>query len=301
MVSSRYLGKTCPYCADPNSSNTRDHLIARQFLTVELRGDNIILPACNPCNNQKAALEDYATTVIPLNSNASIESQRAAKERLLKNGKYLRHMRETVQTGYQFRSGVLVPLTSVVVDGVAIDDLYRFIACGLFHKHTGRYVNWDTHCAVVTIAPTGQEADLIEAFDAPNRSTYSGSMGKGSFEYEGVVFDDDACHSIWRMNLHSLQMGIRGCGLAHPMTYVEFTPKWLVIENPPAEDGYQRLFVHPRSCRYQPLNPSSLEYKRSPRWLNDGHAATPSQEDIASAAKYGSDLQAARTKRGDLT
>jgi hypothetical protein len=68
MASKRYVGKTCPYCRVPNSTTTRDHVVAREFFLIEDRGDLPIVPACRACNQQKSALEHYALELMPLAS-----------------------------------------------------------------------------------------------------------------------------------------------------------------------------------------------------------------------------------------
>lgn len=298
----RYRGKQCPYCGNPESTTTRDHLIARSFLLKELRGEGIQLPACEPCNNQKAELESYATAIIPLNRRAHPDSQREAKRKLLNNKAYLRSVMSTLTPSFEITDGgIIVPVSAFTIDAQAIDDLYRFIAAGLFYHNTETCVNWDTHCAVVTTAVPGEDENLVEAMGHPNKVTYSGIMSNNSFQYEGVVFNDDPLHSMWRMNIHGLRTAMRGGRPTHFFTYVEFAPRWIVMALPPAEGTQQRIFDHPEICRYKPLKPDSLVYRRRQRWIDAGYGEHPTDSEINSALEHGKKMSREILEEGRLS
>lgn len=62
-MSKKYKGKTCVYCGSIGSSETADHVLAREFALK--RGDIPKVPACKLCNSAKSRLERYLTTVLP--------------------------------------------------------------------------------------------------------------------------------------------------------------------------------------------------------------------------------------------
>ena len=54
----------CVYCSDQPAC-TGDHVFARSFFVVRVRDNLPQVPACEACNNRKADLERYLTTVLP--------------------------------------------------------------------------------------------------------------------------------------------------------------------------------------------------------------------------------------------
>lgn len=284
---SRYKGKTCPYCGELESTSTRDHVIARSFISKDIRGEGIIVPSCEPCNNHKAELEAYSTIVIPMNRDADKDAQLTAKSKLLNNQKLLRHVSQDIRrTLYKTDSGIYVPSMAVTVDWRAIDDLHRFIAAGLFYHHTGRAVDWDRYCAIVSSVPNGMDDDLKLSINDPNTDRFSGNISKGTFTYSGVVFKSDPMHSLWNMNIHNMKTSIKGNNPNCFLTYVEFAPRWIVIAMPPPQGSEQHIFDHPEVCRYKPLEPSSLVYRRRQRWIDAGESEYPSKDEMESALRF---------------
>jgi HNH endonuclease len=68
MVRKKYVGKTCVYCGRAGASDTRDHVVAKEFFLKEDRGNLPQVPACLECNGKKAKLEHYLLSVLPLGS-----------------------------------------------------------------------------------------------------------------------------------------------------------------------------------------------------------------------------------------
>jgi hypothetical protein len=59
-----FRGKMCAYCAVTKAA-TDDHVLAREFVAIEKRGNLPIVPACEPCNRRKQRLENDLLAVLP--------------------------------------------------------------------------------------------------------------------------------------------------------------------------------------------------------------------------------------------
>lgn len=101
-MSKKYKGKTCVYCAVPNSSEDGDHVVSREFFLPEKRANLPIVPACKTCNNTKSKLEHHLTAVMPFggqhaDSNESLSTM--VPPRLAKNNKLFSALKQGMKSG----------------------------------------------------------------------------------------------------------------------------------------------------------------------------------------------------------
>lgn len=121
MSSKRFKGKTCAYCAVAGISDTGDHVLSREFVAVEHRGEIPKVPACGPCNTKKSALETYCTAVLPFGGRHAFASENLTAnvpKRLARHPKLHRSL-SVGQSRVWSResSGLLVNTMTVPVDG----------------------------------------------------------------------------------------------------------------------------------------------------------------------------------------
>src|SRR3989442_1792736 len=90
----KFKGQICVYCGKAQAT-TADHVICREFFLVKHRGHLPQVPACLPCNNEKAALENYLTVVLAFggrHSHAAENLSTMVPKRLQKNAKLHREL-----------------------------------------------------------------------------------------------------------------------------------------------------------------------------------------------------------------
>jgi 5-methylcytosine-specific restriction endonuclease McrA len=54
MARKKYVGKPCAYCGKDGISETRDHVVAKEFFLEEDRANLPLVPACGICNGEKS-------------------------------------------------------------------------------------------------------------------------------------------------------------------------------------------------------------------------------------------------------
>lgn len=250
--------KVCTYCGDDVGS-TNDHVVAKSLLQVDHRQQNIWVPSCCKCNNQKARLEDYISAVFLMSMDVPQAIRYSAVRRLSVNSKYIRSISQSSEPlQVTLDDGSVVPGRSFHIDNRAISDLYRFIATGLYRHHTAKIIDWYSLLAVATDYIDGDEEHLERAFLNSDFPKFHGSLGHGSFEYTGTVTDDKLGLSIWKMRLYRVTTYDRREGPLYPWTYIEFIPRTISRHLPSMVHPRQTLFGHPRQLLYKPLDPSSL-------------------------------------------
>ena len=116
-MSKKFKGKTCVYCGTVGASDTRDHVLAREFVLKRHRADLPVVPACSACNSVKSVLESELTVVLPFGAQhaaARENLETMVPKRLRANERLRREIEATVKpqwvpspTGtYQMRSMV---------------------------------------------------------------------------------------------------------------------------------------------------------------------------------------------------
>ena len=156
----QFKGKTCAYCAVPGASNTGDHVLARQFVAVEYRDAIPKVPACAACNGKKAALEAYATSVLPFggrHGNAMANLTANVPKRLEKNQKLHRAL-SIGQTRVWSRepSGLLANTMALPLDGERLEELIGLIVRGLIFHHWGVALGPDMRVDTLSLTKHGE-------------------------------------------------------------------------------------------------------------------------------------------------
>lgn len=95
-VSKKFKNKTCIYCANA-TSETADHVFAREFFLLNQRDGLPKVPSCQQCNKEKSDLEHYLTALLPFggrHENAKDNLKKMVPKRLKKNKKLHRELSE---------------------------------------------------------------------------------------------------------------------------------------------------------------------------------------------------------------
>lgn len=92
----------CAYCGAPSS--TKDHVISRKLMSEEGRSINKIVPSCRDCNSEKATLELYLNSVLPMfNKNPNnCDVIEMVRPRLDKNRKLAKSLWEGLTRSFIF-------------------------------------------------------------------------------------------------------------------------------------------------------------------------------------------------------
>jgi len=206
-------GKPCVYCLEAESADG-DHVLSRQFVLPEHRGNLPKVPACKRCNNEKSKLEHYLTTVMPFGGRHGESGRNLAEQvpgRLGKNEKLHRELVEGAkrylvsENGGQREPGMTVPL-----DGRALEALFEYMTRGLAFHHWGLVFGPEF---AVRAAFLGEAArGPFEGLMAKNAEKVGGNLGGGAFEYEGAMAGDGSGLTVWRMSLYGAVVSGDGDG-----------------------------------------------------------------------------------------
>ncbi len=210
-MSKKYKGKTCVYCSKPNSSQTADHVIARNFFLINKRRDLPQVPACKSCNAEKSKLEHYLTAVLPFggqHEDASQNLNSMVKPRISKNEKLAKALYQGQQLVLVSRNGSpwTVEMT-LPFDGIKADQLFRLITKGLAYWAWGIDLP-DEECIVVASFLISRGEKMFQQLFAMNaKARVHGNLGDGTFIYEGAQAVDDPRFTVWRMSIYGATVG----------------------------------------------------------------------------------------------
>jgi hypothetical protein len=214
MASKKYTGKTCAYCGRPEVSATRDHVVAKEFFLPEGRANLPLVPACAECNGQKAKLEHYALSVLPLGSrhhDARRYGEQNIERRLQKN-RALRTRLTVQHSGLWERhpNGLLVPTMSLKIEGDKIQQLVSLIVRGLFMFHWKNALGPEWFADPAMFHPAYEDraiGPLMRYFERP-AAVAEGNLGCNTFVYRGLRCAYISQLSIWQLRLFGgLQFG----------------------------------------------------------------------------------------------
>ncbi len=210
-MSKKYKGKTCAYCGVPNSSESADHVVAREFFLVGERANLPKVPACRKCNSDKSALELYALCVLPFGGTHRDAVETLATKvvpRLERNSKILEELRRGMTYVLQSQNGGPWQVTATLpFDHARILSLFNFITRGLAVHH------FDIHCPPSTCFTN------VSYFNDRGRNFYRRllqtkmaqsvreNLGNGVFEYEGCQSALNPQFTLWNMSLLGAQLG----------------------------------------------------------------------------------------------
>ncbi len=187
----QFKGELCVYCGKALAT-TADHVVSREFFLVRHRDNLPQVPACDRCNNEKAALEHYLTAVLVFGGrhpHAAETLSTMGPKRLAKNAKLQREL----AAGYAKSGG-----TSIPIDHKPLDRLFAMIAQGLAWHHW-RVRLAQQHSATASMFHDGGAwffDQMLTKWATPHR--VSEDLGGKTFVYQGAQATDCPEMTIWR-------------------------------------------------------------------------------------------------------
>lgn len=198
MSSKRFKGKTCAYCALPESSTDGEHVLAKSFVLERHRADLPKVPACKACNNEKSKLETELTAVLPFggrHSNAIEALNSEVPAKLEKNLRLKREIGASMKETWVFENGVLVKTATIHIDSEKFSRWIVLLARGLSFHHWG--LAFDNEYQLQFIAPARPEI-LRELFDRnAHRKVSLRTIGGGALTYQGSLAQNPTA-AAWR-------------------------------------------------------------------------------------------------------
>lgn len=204
-MSKLFKGKTCAYCAVSGASDTGDHVLAREFVAVEHRGQIPKVPACKPCNCRKSALETYFLGVLPFggrHADAGDNLTANVPKRLGKNQKLHRALSAgQARVWSREPSGLLVNTMALPLDGDRLQELVGLIVRGLMFHHWGVALGPDMRVDTMSLTKYG-EAFFAPYLNGNAKQKITNDIGEGALRYEGVQGLDNDSISMWRLSMY---------------------------------------------------------------------------------------------------
>jgi hypothetical protein len=205
-MSKLFKGKTCAYCAVAGISDTGDHVLAREFVAVEHRGQIPKVPACAACNSKKAALETYLTALLPFggrHSDATENLTGNVPKRLARNQRLHRAL-SAGQSRVWSREplGLLVNTTALPLDGERLEELVGLIVRGLMFHHWGVALGPDMLVKTLSLTRYGEAFFDQYTTKANAKQRAANNIGAGALVYEGAQGIDNDAVSFWKLSLY---------------------------------------------------------------------------------------------------
>jgi hypothetical protein len=209
-MSKKYRGKLCVYCANGVAA-VADHVFAREFFLPARRANLPKVPACHTCNDVKGRLEHYLTVILGFgarHADASANLVQMVPRRLAKNAALHRVLNDRQVRIWAREGSLVVPVTTLPIDGDKIEQLFRFIVKGLMWHHWRALLSPDIGVWTGFLNQRGVELHRL-LLGRGARARAVGNLGDGTFTYEGAQGTDIPQMSIW---LFSIYGGIRLSG-----------------------------------------------------------------------------------------
>jgi hypothetical protein len=203
MSARQFRGKPCVYCSGAKPATTGDHVFARLFFPVAERANLPQVPACGPCNNDKAKQEAYLMAVLPFggrHAGAVSDLATMVPPRLAKNKKLHRRLAQQMKEEWQMSpGGVLMPAMGLPFDPTPLERWAEYVVRGLIFHHWKVMIppSYVVAAACLSSAGAGMFAAL---FTMHTRSRVNGNLGDGRFVYRGVQASDDAALTLWEIS-----------------------------------------------------------------------------------------------------
>lgn len=206
MGSKRWKGKTCVYCAVPESSEDPDHVVARGFFPLDKRDNLPQVPSCKPCNNLKSRIEIDLQASIPLASRvdgAKKFAEEMVAPRLRKNQRLARHLNKGAKFEYANIDGQSTPSFTIPFDHDSAVALYKMIAKGLAFHHWGVVIpDADVMVEAGFLTPFGVST-IERVFTTTNcNSTGVVELGDRVFTYLGTQDRENPTLTVWRFAMY---------------------------------------------------------------------------------------------------
>ena len=162
------------------------------------------VPACLECNAEKAQLEHYLASVLPLvgrhrDANAAFGM---TESRLAQNQRLRRELEEGRETSLiRVAPTAARPMTTLPFDGERLLSFFRFVTKGLLWHHWEIMLS-EAHDVFAGTIPIANEVALAPFFTMGARPRVRGNLGSGTFHYEGSRHPEHRERSIWRFVIY---------------------------------------------------------------------------------------------------
>lgn len=204
LMSKKYKNKTCVYCTNVNSSQTGDHILAREFFLENQRDNLPKVPACNDCNNEKSELEHYLTAILPFSGRHADSKEnlvRMVPPRLEKNKKLHATLSANSGTIWGRFNGLILPHHAIPFDYEKMQKLLTFIVKGL-SAHYFKIIIPKEYFVGTIIPNIRAEEPLSGMFGMTSEKRVKKSLGNGTIELEGAQSDTEIYTSIWKICIY---------------------------------------------------------------------------------------------------
>lgn len=227
-MSKKYVGKTCAYCAKPGASESRDHVLAREFFLKTNRGSLPQVPACRACNKSKSDLERYALAVLPFGSRrgdalAYAEQnleRRLSRDEATRSALKLRH-----DGGWETSpAGLIAPAMTIEFDSQRLHNLLSMIIRGLFMHHWSAALPPDWYADVQMFDPQHENdviSQMLNKVIVTPRQPINGNIGDKTFVYKGVRNAIIPDISLWQFTMFN-EMEFLGETFGRPQRLTRF-------------------------------------------------------------------------------
>jgi len=199
-MSKKFKGKVCVYCGTQNTSDSGDHVFAKEFFLPDRRNNLPQVPACTKCNRKKSILEHYLTAVLPFgakHADAAINLETMVPPRLAKNRKLHYVLAQDREDFWVHEKGLFRPSTKIPFDSTKLNQLFCLIVKGLMWYHWHVLLTPDIFVRAGCIRNTAEK--LIHDFFDMNASQRAGDdLGDGTIIYEGFQAVVSSYVSYWR-------------------------------------------------------------------------------------------------------
>jgi hypothetical protein len=213
-ASKRYKGKDCAYCGEPESSSTKDHVVAQSFFPDDERDSALQLPqvpACGKCNNKKSQLELYVGSSLLIGSKhpaANLYRSEKVRSRLEQNRKLWNELNIDGPAQWVRINGVFQQMHQIKIDPDKIVQLLQLIVRGLYYYHYGKPLPHDMWPDVQMVRPEGEAAmwASVSHYFPADVPRINCELGRGTFKYSCVQSPANDGFTAWVMALHDTRL-----------------------------------------------------------------------------------------------
>lgn len=199
-----YRGKPCVYCAVDGASTTADHVLAREFVPPEYRGNLPKVAACRSCNNTKAKLEHYLTAVLPFGArhdDSSAILNTMVPPRLANNAKLHSVLSQRQGRAWVRRNGVIESAMTIPLEADQLSSLFKYVVRGLAAYHWNQTIPADYYVGAGVLTNAGEKI-VGPLLGGNGRARVSTSLGNGALDYHGSQAVDDPNLTVWCFQMY---------------------------------------------------------------------------------------------------
>ncbi|MGB7070657.1 MAG: hypothetical protein WBD22_14285 [Pyrinomonadaceae bacterium] len=177
---------TCVYCGETREL-TREHVIARCLFPGPLPSNIVLVPVCDPCNQEKAKHDDYLRDMLAVD----VDTSKSNEAQTLLTGKVFRSaetnrsqvMRAAKSNGkfesiYSKGGIYLGQGYSFPIDGQRVNHIFSLIIRGLYYTTTSRLLPQDCEFEVRRLS----SSEFNEIWKKLEKVGYN-----GPYHLEGVL------------------------------------------------------------------------------------------------------------------